>query len=270
MADLAEDSEGPSIILIAVTEGGIYLPSLALSTLTFLRFSFGGITCNTKAALELYLLLMVLSSLFVVVFIAPCATEAISSGHTLAQGLAHFHGSPTHRLMELHLLADFVLLVYGALAVLTTNSLLCSMRFPRAVAGLLLLQLGVLVFRTLEHVILPWCVNSYNRRHPLDEAPGSGRAGNHNRPSSFNGNDGDEYELNLERIRAIIDYNFHRIQQSYTYRERLPRLREPSAAQQSPPAKRGHTKRTAVVTPTSIVVRPRSSASDSKAELAQA
>ena len=256
--DLAEDNTGPSMICVAMTEGGIYLPSLGYSILAYISVA-GSVTCNTRAALEGVLFLQAVSCLFVCSCIAPCATEAISSKHTFTQGLAAFHGSPVHRLLQLHVLCDLSLMVFGAMAILTTNDLLCSMLLPKAVANLLLIQGVVLILRILEHFLFPWCVWSFNRRNPLGKVAGPKRAGNHERKTAkYDLDDGAD---DWEKVRAILDYNFHKIQTAWTYREKLPKLLDP--ADKNKKNKKKKKKKSNRVAPAGqqIVVRPRSSAS---------
>jgi len=53
--------------------------------------------------------------------IAPCVIEKISQGETYFRGLAEFHGTPLHGIVNMHILFDYFILVYGSLAVVTTN-----------------------------------------------------------------------------------------------------------------------------------------------------
>ena len=150
-------------------------------------------------------------------------------------------------------------MVYGAMVVMTTSRELCSMLLPRAVMYLLLIQGAVLTLRLLEHFLFPWCVYSYNRRNPLAAVLGAKRDGNPDRATAAY--DMDDDTADFDRIRAIVDYNFHKIQESWTYREKLPTLTDPAKLSKKELKTKRRKKSTSVVSPTQIVVQPRPNSS---------
>mmetsp|Transcript_88749 Transcript_88749/g.177441 ORF Transcript_88749/g.177441 Transcript_88749/m.177441 type:complete len:257 (+) Transcript_88749:98-868(+) len=200
----------------------VYLPSFSYSVAAFISME-GTVTCNTSEALELVLQVQILSSLFVMVAIGPCATERITSGESYWRGLAGFHGSYLHWLLRVHIVFDLLILVYGALAVATVNPQLCSLKLPKAVSIVLYIQFVVLLYRISLHVLFPAYVAWYEGKNPLPDIPDPGRTGFER---AGDGLERDETATErLGRMRKLMDTNFHAIQTAWTHREKIGNLK---------------------------------------------
>ena len=217
------DNHGAGYLFrIYASEGLIYAPACYYATHGLIDL-FQQVTCNTGEALELVLLVLCGAHFIFMVAFAPCVAKVISDGETYWRGLADFHaGHPLHYIIQVYILAEIVVLVYGGFAVWTVNPYLCSMRLPRRVTNLLAIELATILWRTSVHILFPIYKNRYNLENPLlpiaENAPPV---------TTIPGDTPVETQKERsQRIQKTIDLNFHRIQQAYKYREKLPKFKQ--------------------------------------------
>lgn len=218
-----DDGGGCSYTMVIITEALIFLPTCIYSAITYMRIA-GRVTCNTSAELELVLVLQFVSSLIIMACLAPCVVEKITSCDDYFRGLAEFHNSHLHKLVQFHILFDWFIIVYGIIAVITTNDELCSSILPRTVTKLLFLHGFTVSFRTLQHMVFPAIVHCYAKLHPMADIPDPALV----KGGTMGNDEVDEKERHAERVRKIVDYNFHVVQEAFVYRERLPPLVDPN------------------------------------------
>lgn len=241
------------MFMVYLSEAGLYVPALVYSVLILRTIN---VTCDTKAAQYLVLQTQIVSSLFIMVCVAPCVTEKISSD-TYWRGLAKFHdGTFLFNLVRLHIIFECGLIVYGIVAVVQTNYDLCSAILPETVSIYLAIHGSMLLIRALHHIAFPHYVRWYSDHNPLPDVADKERAVDADKKASDKETVASA-KARLERIRAVADANFHIVQQAWRHRERLPKeLKDPARS----PTKN---KKVVPLSPTSIVVRPRSGTADS-------